>query len=54
MSKGTDFTIRLSKVMREFNVGKDTIVEFLAQKGFQIDSAPNTKLSEEFYTLLSK
>ncbi len=37
MSKGTDFTIRLSKVMREFNVGKDTIVEFLAKKGFQIE-----------------
>lgn len=54
MSKGTDFTIRLSKAMREFNVGKDTIVEFLAKKGFQIDSAPNTKLSEEMYTLLSK
>lgn len=54
MPKESNFTIRLSKVMREFNVGKDTIVEFLAKKGFQIDSAPNTKLSEEMYTLLSK
>ena len=53
MSEELNFTIRLSKVMREFNVGKDTIVEFLAKKGFQIDSAPNTKLSEEMYTLLS-
>ena len=52
MPKETDFTIRLSKAMREFNVGRDTIVEFLAKKGFQVNPAPNAKLTEEMYTLL--
>ncbi len=54
MSKGTDFTIRLSKAMREFNVGRDTIIEFLAKKGFQVNPAPNTKLTAEMYALLVK
>ena len=54
MPKESNFTIRLSKAMREFNVGKDTIVEFLAKKGFQIDSLPNTKLTTDMYALLVK
>ena len=54
MPKESNFTIRLSKAAKELNVGKDTIVEFLAKKGFQINSAPNTKLSAEMYALLSK
>ena len=41
MSEETNFTIRLSKAVKEFNVGKDTIVEFLAKKGFQVDPSPN-------------
>ena len=47
MPKESNFTIRLSKAAKEFNVGKDAIVEFLAKKGFQIDSTPNTKLSAD-------
>ena len=54
MSEETTFSIRLSKVIKEFNVGKDTIVEFLAKKGFQIDPSPNTKLTAEMYELLVK
>ena len=54
MSEETTFSIRLSKVIKEFNVGKDTIVEFLAKKGFQIDPSPNTKLTTEMYELLVK
>jgi len=54
MSKETNFTIRLSKAAREFDIGKDAIVEFLAMKGFQVDSTPNTKLSAEMYVLLAK
>ena len=45
---------RLSKVAREFNVGISTIVEFLHKKGFDVDSNPNFKISEEAYTLLEK
>ena len=54
MSEETNFSIRLSKAAKEFNVGKDTIVEFLAKKGFQVDSSPNTKLTSEMYALLVK
>ena len=46
--------IRLSKLAREFNVGISTIVEFLNKKGIEIDSNPNTKVSEEAYNILAK
>ncbi len=47
--------VRLSKVVKEFNVGKDTIIDFLASKGIKIDSTNiNTvKLDEESYRLVS-
>ena len=47
-------TKRLSKLAREFNVGISTIVDFLHKKGFDIDSNPNTKVSEEAVHLLEK
>ncbi len=47
-------TKRLSKVAREFNLGISTIVEFLRKKGHEIDTNPNTKVSEEQYNLLLK
>ncbi len=45
---------RLSKLAKEFNVGIQTIVEFLHKKGFVIDSNPNTKVSDEACLLLEK
>ena len=54
MSEETNFTIRLSKAVKEFNVGRDNIVEFLAKKGFQVENSPNTKLTAEMYALLVK
>ena len=46
---------RLSKVAREFNVGISTIVEFLNKKGIQdIEANPNTKISEDIYSMLDK
>lgn len=47
-------TIRLNKVAREFNVGVSTLVEYLNNKGHEVDSNPNTKISEEQYKVLSK
>ncbi len=44
--------IRLSKAAREFNVGINTIVDFLHKKGHEIDSNPNTKLGPDLYDLL--
>ena len=54
MSEETNFTIRLSKAAKEFNVGVTTIREFLGKKGFQVDSSPNAKLTADMYELLVK
>ena len=54
MSEESNFTIRLSKAAKEFNVGVATIREFLGKKGFQIDSSPNAKLTADMYELLVK
>ena len=46
--------MRLSQVARKLNVGRDTIVEFLAEKGMEVDRNPNAKITPEQYTLLAK
>ncbi len=43
---------RLSKIAREFNVGIQTLVEFLASKDIKIESNPNTKIDAEIYSVL--
>jgi hypothetical protein len=50
MSENT--TIRLMKAAKEFNVGKNTIIEFLHEKGFQVDNKPDPVLSAEMYDAL--
>ncbi len=45
-------TPRLLAAATEFNIGKDTLVEFLVDKGFEINSNPNTKLTEQMYNAL--
>ena len=44
--------VRLSKAAKEFNIGRDTIIDFLGENGFTIDKNPNTKLTSEMYDLL--
>ena len=44
--------IRLGQVARKLNVGRNTIIEFLHNKGYDIDSNPNTKIDEEIFTIL--
>lgn len=46
--------IRLGQASRKLNVGHNTILEFLAKKGFTVDNSPNTKLTAEQYAMLSK
>ena len=46
--------IRLSKAAREFNVGIQTIVEYLHKKGFDISTDPNGKIPPEAYALIVK
>ena len=46
--------IRLSKVIKEFNVGLQTVVDFLAKKGHNVEATTNTKITDEQYELLSR
>ncbi len=45
---------RLNKVLKEFNISLDRAVDFLTSKNIEIVSNPNTKISEDIYTLLSE
>lgn len=45
---------RLNKVAKEFNISISTIVDFLATKGFEIDSKPNTKIEGEILDVLDE
>ncbi|HIP35814.1 MAG TPA: hypothetical protein EYG85_03070, partial [Crocinitomix sp.] len=45
---------RLNKVAKEYNVSISTIVDFLATKGFEIDSKPNTKIEGEILEVLEE
>src|SRR5512133_1528076 len=45
---------RLSKAAREFNVGIQTIVDFLHRKGIDIGTDPNGKIPPEAYLLILK
>lgn len=47
-------TPRLLAAANEFNIGKETLIEFLGGKGFQIDSKPSTKLTEDMYYALEE
>ena len=45
-------TLRLNKVLRELNISLDRAVEYLSQKGHEIEARPTTKISQEVYTIL--
>ena len=46
-------SFRLNKVAKDFNVGIQTLVDYLTKKGHQVEPSPNTKISEEQYDLLA-
>jgi len=46
--------MRLSQVSRKFNIGKNTILDFLESKGYKVEDNPNFKITEEQMQLLSK
>ncbi|WP_026837432.1 translation initiation factor IF-2 [Gillisia sp. JM1] len=46
-------TMRLNKVLREFNISLDRAVEFLNSKGHEIEARPTTKISEGIYQVLA-
>ena len=53
MSEVATNTPRLLNAAREFNIGKDTLIEFLESKGFKRDDlTPTAKLTEQMYRVL--
>ena len=44
--------IRLNKVLREFNISLERVVEFLSSNGHEIEARPTTKISQIQYDLL--
>ncbi|HLX91532.1 MAG TPA: translation initiation factor IF-2 [Puia sp.] len=48
-------TMRLMAAAKEFNIGKDTLVDFLVSKGFNKDDLkPTSRLTEEMYLSLQQ
>ena len=45
---------RLVKIAKELNVGTSTIVDHLANNGFEIENKPTAKVSDEMYDVLLK
>ena len=45
-------TPRLMAAAKEFNIGKDTLIDFLVSKGFNESLNPSSKLTEAMYTAL--
>ncbi len=46
--------IRVSKVLKEFNIGLGTLVEFLHKKGITVESSINAKITSNAYALVEK
>ena len=44
--------IRINKILRELNISLDRAVDFLKDKGHEIESSPNAKISQEEYKVL--
>src|SRR5690606_26380385 len=47
-------TIRLNKVLKELNISIDRAVDYLSEKGIQIERTPNTKIDQDTYAILIK
>ena len=46
--------IRLNKLLRQFNIGLDDLVEFLHNQGVEVDANPNAKVSDEHLPAIAK
>ena len=47
-------TIRLSKIAKNLNIGIQTIVDYLAQQGIEVNCTPNTKIPNIYYKKLEE
>ena len=46
--------IRVTKVLKEFNIGMGTLIDFLKSKNIEIEASPNAKLTQKDYELIQK
>ncbi len=46
--------IRLNKIIRQYNIGLDDLVDFLRKIGVEVDANPNGKISEEYLPAISR
>ncbi|MBR4788192.1 MAG: translation initiation factor IF-2 N-terminal domain-containing protein, partial [Bacteroidales bacterium] len=46
--------IRINRILRQFNIGLDDLVEFLHKQGADVEHSPNAKVSEEFMPAIEK
>ncbi|MDR3251670.1 MAG: translation initiation factor IF-2 [Tannerella sp.] len=46
--------VKLFKVIKDYNVGLQTVVDFLNKKGYVVDSDPNVRITDEQFELLAK
>ena len=46
--------IKISKVIKDLNVGRQTIEEFLHKKGIEIDASINARIQDDVYEMLVK
>ncbi len=51
---GTENNIRIGKILKEFNIGIGTLVDFLKKAGITIDANPGVKVSSDVYHLVEK
>ena len=51
---GNERRLRLIQVAKEFNVGLNTITDFLQKKGIKSDGSPNTLVDADTYAVLEK
>ncbi len=51
---GNEKKLRLIQVAKEFNVGLNTITDFLQKKGIKSDGSPNTPVDADTYAILEK
>lgn len=46
--------IRLSKIIRQYNIGLDILVDFLHKQGVDVEANPNAKVSDELLPAIGK
>ena len=46
--------IRLNKIIKQYNIGLQNLVEFLEKQGAQVEMNPNAKISDEYMPAIAK